>query len=111
MKTKETHNPGERACADAARGRLQGGKRRTNKKGPGGQRNPLIRLNSPMESQGFSLAGFWPILLDDPDLAGFAFGLENVGFNSRTRMGLRLPHFSGNPALRRPSMMRSVCAL
>ncbi len=51
-------------------------------KGPGGRRNPLIRLNSAKEIKGFSLLYFGRALLDvAPIWRGFGFGLES--FNSR----------------------------
>jgi len=65
MKTKETRTRGEWAAPTPPRSLLCGGKRRTNKKGPGGPRNPLIRLDSAKEIQGFPLLDFGRALLDE----------------------------------------------
>jgi hypothetical protein len=51
-----------------ARGRLSGGKRRKEKKGLGGRRKPLIRLNSAKEIQGFPLLDFGRALLDEAQI-------------------------------------------
>jgi hypothetical protein len=61
MKTKETTNPIRTGSADTAP--WPPSKRETaqqEKKALGGQRKPLIRLNSAKEIQGFSLALIWP---------------------------------------------------
>ena len=56
MKTKETtHEPMRTGSAHAARGLFKGGRGEKRKKGPGGRRNPLIRLDLAKEIQGFSL--------------------------------------------------------
>ena len=66
MKTKETtHNPGERAAPTPPVASFKAGSGARNKKGPGGRRNPLIRLDLAKEIKGFSLAQFGRALLDE----------------------------------------------
>jgi hypothetical protein len=65
MKTKEsTHEPHAKGGGDDAGGRLQGGKGRHSKNGPGGRRNALIRLDSTKEIQGFPWLYYLRALLD-----------------------------------------------
>ena len=66
MKTKETtRNPGEQAAPTRPVASFEAGSGAKIKKGPGGRRNALIRLNSAKEIQGFSLLNFVRALLDE----------------------------------------------
>ena len=65
MKTRETTNPCERAAPTPPVASFEAGSGAEKKKGPGGRRNPLIRLNSAKEIKGFSSLYFGPALLDE----------------------------------------------
>jgi hypothetical protein len=61
MKTKKTtHDSMRTGAADAARDLLSGGKGCKKKKGPGGRRNALKRLNSAKEIKVNSFDFLWP---------------------------------------------------
>ena len=111
MKTMETTlKPWRTAAPTPPRGLLRGGKRRTNKKGPGGRRNALIRLDSAKEIQGFSLLYFGRALLDEAriwlnlDLAwrrGIGgSGLPPARDRLRPALGLRRPIVTSCPSER-----------
>jgi hypothetical protein len=83
---------------------LEGGTGAQKKKGPGGQRNSLIRLDSAKEIQGFSLQKFGQILLDGAGIwLDLGLAWRKFGFNARVQPSRQTKPLKGERWRTRPS--------